>query len=467
VISLRTGTRASASRSIGRVIAGVVLVLLCVDAGLSAGSEGFGLGTLLRVALVLAGLLAVVWLGRFEYFVLVILVVRPLLDISTVGGRPPILSSSVATVLVLGVLLWFVVQVAAGTLRPISLLGKLSLLLLTVMTVSAVFSEDPVRSVLQVARLAAAVAVFLAVEQFAVGDAHRRRVLLACYVSAVVPMLVGLQQFASGTYLKEANGLGRVTGTFVHPNAFGFYLVLLLTMGVAVFRYLHGGARVLVAGVVGVGAVVLLLTYSRGSWVSLVVGVLVVGVLQARKLLVLVPAGLALVPVLAPSVLTRLSDLTQEETINGTPGNSFLWRVEHWGVVLRGARGHELLGLGPSSSDFLGDEVLPPHNDFVRMYVETGVLGTTVYVALLVAAVVMALRALRALPDRTLGRGIAVGAVACTAAFIVGSVGGNLISGVVVLLYLFAFLALASNLLTGRPVPEQPPAGAVTASDQR
>jgi putative inorganic carbon (hco3(-)) transporter len=160
-------------------------------------------------------------------------------------------------------------------------------------------------------------------------------------------------------------------------------------------------------------------------------------------------------------VLTRLSDLTQEETVNGTPGNSFLWRVDHWRIVLRGARGHELLGLGPSSSDYLGAEVLPPHNDFVRMYVETGVLGTTVYITLLVAALVMALRARRALPDPSLGRGVAIGAAACMVAFIVGSIGGNLIDGVVVLIYLFAFLALTSAALrTRRRLPEQPPAPA-------
>jgi putative inorganic carbon (hco3(-)) transporter len=350
------------------------------------------------------------------------------------------------------------VQVSAGELRPISLVGRLALLLLAVMTVSSVFAEDSVRSLLQVARLAAAVAVFLAVEQFAVRDEHRRRILLASYASAIVPMLVGLQQLASGSYLKVSDGLGRVTGTFVHPNTFGFYLVLLLTMAVAVYRHLHGWARFLVGAVLVVGSVVLLLTYSRGSWIALVVGVLVVGVLQARKLLLLVPAGLALVPVLAPSVLTRLADLTQEETVNGTPGNSFLWRVDHWRIVLRGARGHELLGLGPSSSDYLGAEVLPPHNDFVRMYVETGVLGTTVYLAVIVAAVVMAARALRATPERGLGRGLAVGMIGCMAAFVVGSVGGNLISEVVVLLYLFAFLGLTSSLTAGRATAAPPPA---------
>jgi putative inorganic carbon (HCO3(-)) transporter len=439
-------------------LVGAAVVLLCVSAGVSAGTNGYDSGTLLRIALVLGGLLVVVWLRRFEFFLLAVLVVRPVLDIAKAGGGPPVLSSAVAALVVLGVLLWLAAQVHAGTLRRVSLLGRLAVLLLVVMTASALLADDQVRSLLQVARLAAAVAVFLAVEQFAVGERNRRRVLLACYASAVVPLLVGLQQFVTGSYLKESSGLGRVTGTFLHPNAFGFYLALLVIMGAAVFRYLDGVARILVGAVLVVGTAELLLTYSRGSWITVVAGLLVVGVLQARKLLLLLPAGLVLVVLAAPSVLTRLSDLSQEETINGTPGNSFLWRVNHWGVVLEGARGHEFLGLGPSSSDYLGAEVLPPHNDFVRMYVETGVLGTTVYIAVIIAALVMARRALRAVPDRELGRGVAVGAIGCTIAFVLGSFGGNLISEVVVLLYLFTFFALASSLTTRGPVtPPRPP----------
>src|SRR3954451_8792367 len=443
----------TALRRAPAALVGIAVLLLCVSAGVSAGTQGFQPGTLLRIAAVLGVLLVVIWLRRFEYFLLAVLVLRPILDIAKVGGGPPVLSSGVAALVVLGVLLWLAAQFHVGTLRRVSLLGQLSILLLAVMTVSSLLADDRVRSLLQVARLSGAVAVFLAVEQLATSHRSRRRVLLACYASAIVPLLVGVQQFASGTYLKESNGLGRVTGTFLHPNAFGFYLVLLLIMGAAVFRYLHGTARLLVAAVLVGGTVELLWSYSRGSWISVVVGVLLVGALQSRKLLLLVPAGLALVVVLIPSVTTRLSDLSQADTINGTPGNSFLWRISHWGVVLAGARGHEFLGIGPSSSDFLGDEVLPPHNDFVRMYVETGVLGTVVYLAFIVAALLMAWRALRAVPRPELGRGVAVGAMGCTVAFAVGSFGGNLISETVVLLYFFAFLGLASSITTRPPGP--------------
>ena len=435
------------------VAAALVLLALCVDVGVSAGQHGFGTPTLLRIAIVMGALLGFVLLRRFEYFLLVVLVVRPILDITTATGGDPVLASGVAALVVLGVIVWLAAQARARTLLPISWIGRTGIALLVVMTLSAAVSSDPVRSVLQVARLAAAVAVFLAVEQLLTDRARTRRVLLACYASAIVPILVAALQVSSGTFLRSANGLGRVTGTFVHPNAFGFYLVLLLVMGAGVLRHLRGLPWAFVALVLAGGTVALVLTYSRGSWISLVAGIVVVGVLQSRKLLLLLPAGLLAVPLLAPSVLARLADLGQSQSVIGTPGNSFLWRVEHWLLVLRSARGHELLGIGPGASDFLGDRVLPPHNDFVRMYVETGMLGLLAYLALLTAAVLTGLHALRTRPAG-LERGLAVGALGCTAAFLVGSVGGNLISQVVVLLYLFTFLATAAA--AGRSAPEAP-----------
>jgi putative inorganic carbon (HCO3(-)) transporter len=67
-------------------LVGAAVVLLCVSAGVSAGTNGYDSGTLLRIALVLGGLLVVVWLRRFEFFLLAVLVVRPVLDIAKAGG---------------------------------------------------------------------------------------------------------------------------------------------------------------------------------------------------------------------------------------------------------------------------------------------------------------------------------------------------------------------------------------------
>jgi putative inorganic carbon (HCO3(-)) transporter len=430
------------------VALGVVAVLaLAVETAVTVGAEGFGTGAVTRLAAVLVLLTAALWLGRFEWFLLVVLATRTVMDVAKASGDSPIMASAVAALLVLGAIFWLGAQSRAGVLAHPSPVTFWGVALLAIMSGSALLADDPVRSLLQVARLAAAVAVLAVVEQMAIRPAARRRLLTAFLLSALVPLAVAFFQQATGNFPKLSNDLGRVTGTFLHPNALGFYLVLVLLLAMSVHRHTQGRLRALATVVVAAGSVGLLLTYSRGSWVAFVVGVVVVGLLQSRKLLLLLPAGLALIPVVAPSVLQRLADLQREETLSGTPGNSFLWRVDHWGELLRHTTGHELLGLGPGEADFLGDEVLPPHNDFVRMFVETGLAGLVAYVALLIAVAVLLRRALRHPRVTGLGRGLVVAAAAATAAFVVNSIGGNLISQLAILLYFFTLLGLASAVL--------------------
>ncbi|MDP9408317.1 MAG: O-antigen ligase family protein [Actinomycetota bacterium] len=442
------------------VLAVLAVLAVALETAWTVGLEGFGAGAMLRLAGVVGVLTAALWLGRFEWFLLVVLVTRPVLDVVKAAGDSPVVASAVAGLLVLGAAFWLAAQARAGALLAPSAVTLCSVGLLAVMTLSSAFADDRVRSVLQVARLAAAVAVLAVVEQLATDPAKRRRLMTAVFLSALVPLTVAFVQQATGNFAKTSSNLGRVTGTFLHPNALGFYLVLLLLLGMSVYRYVEGRLRLLVSVVMVAGTLGLLLTYSRGSWVAFVAGVVVVGLLQSRKLLLLLPAGLALIPVVAPSVLQRLADLQQQETLSGTPGNSFFWRIDHWRRLLGETAGQELLGVGPGGADFLGDEVLPPHNDFVRMYVETGFLGLVAYVALLVLVAVLLRRALTDPRVTGLSRGIVVGTAASSAAFVVASIGGNLISQLVILLYFFTFLGLASAVLrevqAPAPVPPDP-----------
>jgi O-antigen ligase len=80
----------------------------------------------------------------------------------------------------------------------------------------------------------------------------------------------------------------RAIGTMVDPNVLGGFLILVtgltapqLVTPAPLFR------RWLVAGMVGVELLALYLTYSRGSLVGLAAGLLVIGLLRYRKLLLL------------------------------------------------------------------------------------------------------------------------------------------------------------------------------------
>ncbi len=105
-----------------------------------------------------------------------------------------------------------------------------------------------------------------------------------------------------------------------------------------------------------------------------------------------------------------------------------------------------------------------PHNDFVRAYVEMGAIGLTAYVILLYALGRVAVRGVK-YARAGLERGIGVGFAACTVAFVLVSLGANVMSQAVVLWYFFAFAACAAAVAKfglaeqknagagGRPVP--------------
>ena len=115
----------------------------------------------------------------------------------------------------------------------------------------------------------------------------------------------------------------------------------------AVSLYPHVERRwklVLVPLAVACGAC-LTATYARGAWAATVLALVVVGLLQDRRILWLLGAT-SIVAVLAiPSIGVRLSDLTESQKESGAPGNSLVWRLQYWQQVLA-LQDDPLFGIG-------------------------------------------------------------------------------------------------------------------------
>jgi O-antigen ligase len=122
-----------------------------------------------------------------------------------------------------------------------------------------------------------------------------------------------------------------------------------------------------------------------------------------------------------------------------------------------------ITGIGLKMSSFQTSQQKEPHNDFLRAYVETGVVGTLAYLALLVSMCLVARHSMRFTKKRprSYERSIAVGFAGCVIAFLLISVVSNVITEVIVLWYYVAFAAAAfavtqyrqNAMLRGLPVP--------------
>jgi putative inorganic carbon (HCO3(-)) transporter len=401
------------------------------------------------VATVAMGAVAVVVMGylslhRFEWLIWVVLLTRPILDITKARPEAGTEASSGQLATLMGIALivagpvWLAGISRQGRRLPLGAVSRALLLLTAASLISTVMSADPVVSVLQVARTAGAVMVFVVLEQLLRSRRDAVRALIVCAMSTVFPLIVGLVQLATGGGV-FVDGLTRITGSFLHPNSFGFFLVLVLLMGYPMRRCASRRQRWLIDALLVVCLVELLFTYSRGSWIVLAAGLLVVAVLADRRLLLALPVAAVAVVLFVPSVVERLTNLAAPDTLAGRAGNSATWRLAHVEDLLSG--GVTIFGVGPKMSERLTVGGEAPHNDAARMLVENGVVGLGLYLAFLVGLVLLARRALREL--RTgFDRALAVGFTATVAAFLFDSMGANLITQFVILIYMLALAAI-------------------------
>ncbi|RCG30983.1 O-antigen ligase domain-containing protein [Sphaerisporangium album] len=457
--------RATVEKSL--VIAGASAVALAVYCGAVFASGAPRSAWIMPVALVMAGALTVVAVTRFTLFLVIVLAIRSSLDAAKLadigatvdggGGQPTASSlfdpsSMLAVLFICAGLAWLVVQGRRPIeARPHPALPMAALTFFGACLFSLLGSRAPAVSVGEVSRVAAFLVMIFVVERLVAEDPGRRGPLLgAVFASGVVPVLVTFYQVVTGNGLVDLDGLMRPVGTFWHPNALGEFCYTIMIMGVALLWHVRGGARVaLFLLVAGLGAA-LVTTAARGAWIAALVGVLVVGFLQDRRIILGAVAVVGGVVLAVPSVLARFSDLSQTYTAGGYEANSLVWRFDHWIEATGLLPENPVTGVGLGTARlFLYKEV---HNDYVRALVESGVVGLLAYLGLLAALFIAARQALRAtarppgLRVADPSRGIAVGFTGCVAAFAVSALADNIMTAVVVMWYLAVFAGLALRI---------------------
>lgn len=182
---------------------------------------------------------------------------------------------------------------------------------------------------------------------------------------------------------------GRVFSFYDNPNAFAEMLVMLIPVGVAL---LLGGkkwySRLIGLFSAGVGALALIMTYCRASWVGLTVAAVVFLFFWNWKLLpVVAVVGLACLPLLPDAVLQRI------RTIFNPADKSTASRVPLMQAGLRIIRSRPILGAGlggdavrqacAEQGAYIFDRgaFTHSHNTYLQVWLEHGLLGLAAFVA--------------------------------------------------------------------------------------
>lgn len=205
--------------------------------------------------------------------------------------------------------------------------------------------------------------------------------LLLC--SSLLPVCWALAELA------HAEAGQRLQATFSHPNIFAFYLLLMVALLLYLLRVAQPAplARRLMWFYMLLLLILLVLTRTRSAWAGCMTLFIVYGLLVERRFLLYALVAPALL-LLNEDVRLRLADIAAGAYDAQGQLNSYAWRVLLWRAGLNWMDGlHWLHGYGLESFRFYSPRFFPlpgqdswdPHNVYVQLYFETGVLGLTAY----------------------------------------------------------------------------------------
>ncbi len=254
-------------------------------------------------------------------------------------------------------------------------------ILLYLSSCSFMNSVDIVVSFSHVLKMFTGVAMYVLTYNTVRSVEDTKKVLWGLLISTIIPMLYGYYQYATGT--GSGDGLGeirnRIGSFFQQPNAMGEFVCINLCAGLILF-FLEQKRwkRVALFMIMGSLLVSLLLSLHRGSWIAFSVAIIFAYFPFLKKIKLrwyIISGSITIIPSM-PIVLSRFKHLTQIDQY-GNSQNTFMGRVNFWEILLNKSLDHPFVGHGIGTTrEFFGHI---PHNDYVRLLFETGVVGLFCY----------------------------------------------------------------------------------------
>jgi O-antigen ligase len=412
-------------------------------------------------------------LRRPEYGLALVLALSPLINsvIPVNGGGEISLPSEpfqvLVPVLALGVLVYslLVVRIDTQSGPHLRLLGTAVALFATSALVSSAQALEPSASLAKVLLIFTATILFFSVRQvckqpnqFLVVVGGALAGLAIASTQGILDQMLGVfstQGFVSGTEV-----VGRVQGSFGHPNMFGGFLAFLMPVGIAIaFSSSFSTAmRWLATLAVALAIPAMVFSYARGAMLGLFLGAVIwLALLRPRVALAIGAIVIVGAVAFAPGALKSRfeNDSSSDVTL----------RSDIWNGAIEIYSGQPVFGVGlnnfqtaygklPSTSAtssqrrLLHNEQLlvPPHaqNIYLQALAEQGIVGLLAMLGVLIGGLVTTFRASRSAEPRTraLGFGLGIGLL------------GLMIHGMLEVVYysetilvLFALLAVIATLV--------------------
>ncbi len=268
---------------------------------------------------------------------------------------------------------------------------------LVIYLVAGLTSFVPVKSLSIFAIYLAFISAYFLVTHLIKTEKQLGNLLTVFVLSGTAVCLYGIAQYLFGWDINQAwmdeemfsDIKMRIYSTLDNPNVLGEYILLVLPVTIGLMWTRKGIlTKLIYAAIAGMMLIALILTFSRGCWIGLLVAAAVFITFAAGKLWGL---GLIALPIL-PAVLPE-SILNRFTSIGDMKDSSTSYRVYIWMGTLAMMRDFWLSGIGMGAEAFGAvypfysySGIVAPHshNLFLQILVESGVCGILVFLLILV-----------------------------------------------------------------------------------
>ncbi|HEX7400911.1 MAG TPA: O-antigen ligase family protein [candidate division Zixibacteria bacterium] len=340
------------------------------------------------------------------------------------------------TFLILGLAVWLVKILISGKWKFIRTPLNIPILLyLTTQIISVIFSPFKVHSLLAFKEEWLLLLFFLVVNNIREEGKIRKLVSVLITVSCVVGLYAVWQHYSGmdlyrHKLLEPKGGVFISLGFFDHHLTFGgYYLLVFLLASVIALSYKRQGIRrildVISPVIIGLS---LIFSYARSAWLGAVTGMLTFGFLQGKKFALLFTCGVVVlclaVFVIEPTSWERIKEISLSKDKTEST------RIRLWQTSWNMIKDKPIWGIGLGNFGLLFnqykvegkyDNYSHPHNDFLNVAVNSGLLGLLAYLYLWVVFLYTSIKAI--LKNKKAGflYSIQLGGVITMIAFLVAS----------------------------------------------
>lgn len=214
-----------------------------------------------------------------------------------------------------------------------------------------------------------------------------RRLLLVIVASAILPLLFAVFQISLEIgYRDDAFNIPRAFGTFAHPNVFAMFFVSLVAVAFLLVEKASSMGQKITGVLLGaLSSIAVLLSFTRIAWLALAILVAMLFIRKSlRWLPILFLMGFLLYVAVEP-VQERVN-----EAFTFSSGNSLVWRFGTWSDATTATiqSGRALFGSGLNTFSTVLENIRgirftvnDPHSEFIRAFVEGGIVGLLVLIA--------------------------------------------------------------------------------------